>query len=262
MTAEARWAEALAAWAIPQEILDAAPESPWGFPPALFAGLAEQTVAGERERGPSHRRAVEALPEGGSVLDVGAGGGAGSLPLVPPAGLVVAVDESADMLEAFARLAEGLGVRHREVHGRWPDAAAAAPDADVVVCHHVFYNVPDLPPFVAALTEHARRRVVVELSEEHPQSWLNDLWRHFHGIERPTSPTASDAMAVLTGMGLSVEREMSERRSFWDGADRAEMVAFARRRLCVGPERDAEIDALLGPPRTRHMVTLWWDPEP
>ena len=36
MTAVERWREQLERWAIPPEILAAAPESPWGFPTELF----------------------------------------------------------------------------------------------------------------------------------------------------------------------------------------------------------------------------------
>ncbi len=39
-----RWAENLASWSIPQEILDRAPEPPWGFPTALFTRAAEQAL--------------------------------------------------------------------------------------------------------------------------------------------------------------------------------------------------------------------------
>ena len=58
------------------------------------------------------------------MLDVGAGGGAASLPLCPPAASVTAVDQSPGMLAAFAKLAEQQGVDHREVEGLWPDVAA------------------------------------------------------------------------------------------------------------------------------------------
>jgi hypothetical protein len=37
MTAAEQWADELAAWRIDPAILAAAPESPYGFPPALFA---------------------------------------------------------------------------------------------------------------------------------------------------------------------------------------------------------------------------------
>ena len=108
--ASARWSRQLASWAIPESVLAAAPESPWGFPPGLFARSAGRALA-DPEFTPSRRRATEAIPRGGSVLDVGAGGGAASLPLTPPAGVLIAVDESQAMLDVFAQGAECCGVR-------------------------------------------------------------------------------------------------------------------------------------------------------
>lgn len=211
---------------------------------------------------PSRARALEAIPEGGTVLDVGAGGGRASIPLSPPAGLVVAVDSSAELLAAFREAAALEGVPHRTVEGAWPDVAGEVDVADVVVCHNVFYNIADLVPFARALTDHARRRVVVELTVNHPASNLNDAWRALHGVERPTKPTAEDAVAVLEEMGLDVTWEESERRLAPESRPRSEVIASARRRLCVGPERDAEIDALLGDgsaPALRRILTIWWD---
>jgi SAM-dependent methyltransferase len=257
-----QWAEDLAAWEIPKAILDAAPESPWGFPPALFAREAAERAASPGTAGPSRDRAAEALAGEGSVLDVGSGGGAASLALVPLADLLVAVDQSEELLRSFSEAADRRGVVHHEVQGTWPDVAAEVDAADVVVCHHVLYNVADLVPFVMALTDHARRRVVVELTVQHPQVALNHLWQALHGLERPNGPTAQDARAVLVEAGLNIHAEEWERPSLWAGVERAERVAFARRRLCVGPERDAEIDALLGPDHEgplRRAVTLWWD---
>ncbi len=69
-------------------------------------------------------------------------------------------------------------------------------------------------------------------------------------------------MAVFEEMGLDIGVEMFERPSLWVGIDRAELVAFVRRRLCVGADRDAEIDVLLAehpPPDVRSLVTVWWD---
>ncbi|HEX2041645.1 MAG TPA: class I SAM-dependent methyltransferase [Acidimicrobiales bacterium] len=256
--AAARWADELAAWAIPDEILAAAPESPWGFPPALFQPADPEAVPDT----PSRRRAVEALGEGGSVLDVGSGAGAASLALVPPANAIVAVDESPDMLAALAAAAAQRGVPHEGHAGRWPDVASSVPRADVVVCHHVFYNVPDLADFALALDDHARRRVVVELTAAHPLTPHAPLWRHFHGIERPDGPTAELAVAVLQEAGLAVTAEpfASPPRPH---RDRAEWVAFVRRRLCLPPERDAELDVLLPSDparmRPRQVVTVWWN---
>ena len=259
----ARWAEALSAWDIPQQIVDAAPEGPPGrFPPAIFAWTPERAAAEGPIQTPSRRRALEALGEAGTVLDVGAGGGRASLPLAPPATRIVAADPSAELLAAFADAAEREEIPYRTVEGHWPEVAADVEPEDVVVCHNVFYIVRDLVPFVQALTDHARRRVVIELTVEHPASNLNEAWRVLHGIERPTSPTADDAIVVLQEMGLDVEWEEFDRRLPPAGRNRAEVVAFARRRLCVGPEHDAEIEAILGPDLerpVRRAVTVWWN---
>jgi len=139
--AERHWADQLAAWAIPDHILAAAPESPWAFPPAIFTGPDPAAAAS-----PSRRRSLEELPDGGTVLDVGVGGGAAGLGLAPPAGRIVGVDESADRLAAFITRAGEAGVTAEAVRGRWPDVSVALAPADVVVCHHVFYTSPTWPP--------------------------------------------------------------------------------------------------------------------
>ena len=256
-----RWAQTLGRWEIPEEILAAAPQPPWGFPPELFSASAAAALA-EEAPSPSQRRASEAIPDGGVVLDVGVGGGAASLPLAPPAALLVGVDESEDMLDSFRAAARDRGVAHQVILGRWPGVAGSAPVADVVVCHHVAYNVSQLGPFLLALDRRARRRAVVEVTEKHPLAVLNPLWRALHGVERPEGPTAADALAVAREAGLGARVESFERASRWAEARPEAVVAFARRRLCVGPERDGEIAGLLGTtdwrsPRT--MVTLWWD---
>ena len=250
-----RWREELAAWAIPPEILAAAPESPYGFPAGMFGAPPEPTDT------PSHRRAREAMPVGGTVLDVGCGGGAGAFGVVPPAAVAVGVDSAAHMLLAFAAAAEARGVEHRELLGEWPAIAAEAGTADVVVAHHVTYNVPELVPFAAALNAAARARVVIEMTDVHPWVPTNDLWLRFHDLPRPHGPTAALCAEVLREAGYDVRAETWQRPA--RRTDRAATVAFIRRRLCVPAERDPEVDAALPPdyeftPRT--VVTLTWDP--
>jgi SAM-dependent methyltransferase len=207
---------------------------------------------------PSQLRALEALPEGGSVLDVGCGAGAACMPLAPPASRLTGMDESADMLAAFARRCDELGVAHDQIEGRWPDSAARAGPADVVVCHHVLYNVPDIVPFLTELTAHATRRVVVEVTRTHPLAWMSPLWHRLHGLDRPAGPTADDIAAVLGELGIEpgIERRRDRERVTWDD----QRVAFVRRRLCVGPERDEEIARFVeaNGPESRELVTMWW----
>jgi SAM-dependent methyltransferase len=250
-----RWRDQLGAWAIPEEILAAAPESPWGFPVGLFRARARR--AGDRPATPSNREAARFLPPGGTVLDVGAGAGAASLPLAGAAGKLVGVDESPGMVASFLAAAAAAGVPAEGVEGRWPEVADRVAAADVVVCHHVLYNVAELAPFVDALTGHARRRVVVELTERHPLVGLGPLWRRFHGLDRPAGPTADDAQAALGALGLRVARrdwEATDRLGF-DDFD--ELVGFTRRRLCLPADRDPEVAEALLAAGTRQVDGVW-----
>jgi SAM-dependent methyltransferase len=211
---------------------------------------------------PSRRVALEAVAGGGSVVDVGCGAGAGSLPLVPPATALTAIDSSAEMLRAFAADAATRSVPYGLVEGRWPDVAGLVAPADLVVCHHVLYNVPDLVGFVLALTAHARRRVVVELTERHPLTELGPLWRRFHDLERPAGPDAGLAVEVIAGTGVSVRQERWERPRVTVAA--ADRVTLTRQRLCLIADRDGEVAAALeelGPPAPRQVRTLWWPGE-
>ena len=252
MTAADRWRDELAGWAIPDEILARAPEPPWGFPTELFAAPPDPVDT------PSRDRALEALPAGGSVMDVGCGGGAGGLALVPPATLVVGVDESEQMLASFARSAAEHGVEHRAVHGRWPDVADEAGVTDVVVCHHVLYNVAELEPFVRALTAAARQRVVVELTATHPMTTSAPLWKHFHNLDRPDGPGAALALEAIRDLGIDAQVEHWSRPSRI--VDRSVYVRMNRRRLCLPVDAEPEVDRVMAPTDVpRDVVTIWWD---
>ena len=272
MTAVDRWATELGRWAIPPEIVAAAPESPYGFPTALFRTRGER--AGAADVTPTTERALEALLEGGTVLDVGCGGGATSLPLAGRAGSLVGVDAQEDMLEGFRANARAAGVRATTVHGRWPEAADEIEPADVAIAGHVLYNVPDLGPFVRASARCAHRRVVFELTDRHPLHWMNDLWVRFHDLARPEGPSAEDAREAIAELGFrpSIERWAAPPRA-GGFEDRAGAVALLRRRLCLSPDRDGELEEALGPRLQRRdglwsagpvedqpLATVWFDP--
>lgn len=270
MSATRRWRDLLPHWGIPEAILATAPESPWTFPPELYARRAE--TARRLPDSAALRIARQAVPDGGSVLDVGVGGGAASLPLAPPARRIVGVDRSRDLLDRFSASARTIGVEPLAVEGAWPDVAADVERCDVAVCAHVLYNVPELEPFVVALDEHAGRRVVIEITAVHPLAWMSDLWMRFHRLRRPDGPTADDAERALSDLGLDVRREDETRTSRSTGfAMREDAVASIRRRLCLRSDRDGEITDALGDrlaerdglwsagPAEQRVVALWWD---
>ena len=264
-----RWREDLSAWAIPDHITAGAAESPWVLPRQVFARRADRLR--RDPGGPSFELAWEALGPAGTVVDVGAGAGAACLPLAARTTALTAVDADREMLGLLAGRAREAGLAARTVHGRWPDVAAQVPPADVVTCHHVVFNVPDLGPFLEALTAHARRRVVVETAAVHPLTSLNPLWLRFHGLKRPERPTADDTLAILAAMGHNPRHTEWSRPAEADYRSMAELVEVTRRRLCLPPGRAGEVEAALvelgispGQPRDlgssgRNVVTIWWE---
>jgi SAM-dependent methyltransferase len=257
-----RWRNELLAWAIPDEIASRAEDPPWAVPHDVFVRRADRRR--HAPTGPSYERAWEALEAPGSVLDVGAGAGAASLPLAPRATSLTAVDVERGLLDVLATSAAEVGLPAQIVEGRWPDVAAEVAKADVVTCHHVLYNVADLRPFVTELTAHARRRVVAEVTHRHPMTWLRPLWQHFHGLPRPAGPTAQELIAALDELGVASRYEEWQRPSEVEYSSFAAMVDMTRRRLCLPRSREEEVAEALrvhgldGDGSTRKLVTIWW----
>jgi SAM-dependent methyltransferase len=266
-----QWREDLAAWAIPEHITASVTDSPWVLPAQVFARRADKVSA--EPSGPSFERAWAALDPAGSVLDVGSGPGAACLPLLPRATSLTAVDEAGPMLAMLADRAEARGRKVTCVTGRWPDVGPLVAVADVVTCHHVLYNVPDIDAFVAALTTHARRIVVVEVTSVHPLTSLSPLWRMFHGLRRPDRPTGADLIALLRALGLRLGYQEWSRPGGAEYSTFAELVDVTRRRLCLPPDRADELGQALvaagvDPARPedlgssgRQVLTIWWEGE-
>lgn len=259
------WKEQLASWAIPERILARAEVPPWSHDPATFA--VDDSLD---PNDPVHEMARELLPlSGGSVLDVGCGGGRSSIPLVPRAASIVAIDESPAMLARFAQAAHDVGVRHTEVQGRFPDVVRRAEASghpldpcDVVVCHHVLFNVADLEPFVVSLTAMARLGVVVVIPRRHPLTAWNPAWKHFWNLERPNGPTSDDAVAVVRALGFDPEVVVVPRPALARHAqDPQSLASSACRRLCLSSDREAEVAQWLAanPPEfMREVVVVRW----
>jgi hypothetical protein len=254
-----QWADMLARWAIPERLLTAAARSPYFFDPAVFTVAADASLA-RTEDTPSDAVAREALSPGDTVLDVGVGAGAASLRL--DAVHITGVDPSGALLRAFQDRATRRGTEATAVEGRWPDVAPLVPVATVAVCHHVVYNVPDLAGFATALSQHAERRVVIELTAVHPMAWMAPYWEAVHGLTQPDRPIARDAAAVLGVLGFDVHEVRWNRAVQMMGETGEDQVARIARRLCLPDERLDELRQLVAatpPPQTRDVVTLWWD---
>lgn len=99
----------------------------------------------------------------------------------------------------------------------------------------------------------------------------NELWLRFHPVARPSGPTAVGLLAILPEPGLRARQTEWTRTGDADYANFGELVEVTRRRLCLPPERAAEVrDALIDlgtdPDRPedlgssgRDLVTIWWE---
>ena len=249
------WREKLEAWAIPQEILNQAPESPWIHPPVLFQ------IPQMIEMTPSHEKALEALPENGTILDVGCGGGLAAFAMGKRAAKVIGVDHQNEMLEMFTENARARKIDSEVYLGFWPEVSVKVEKADVTVAHHVVYNVRDIIPFLSAMNLHANKRVVIEMPQHHPLSNLNAAWKYFWNLDRPLKPTPKDLVNVLAEMGIAAHLK-SWAAPVRAGQELDELIEFTRIRLCLDKSRDDEIKSFLEAhpqPTARDLATIWWD---
>jgi SAM-dependent methyltransferase len=264
--AAARWGRMLEAWALPEELLAAAEESPYGWPEAVLACMRRERDAGEDT--PTLSVVRELIPGGGSLLDVGAGTGRLAVPLAREGYAVTAVEPAGPMLADLTAAAVGLPVEI--VEGRWPDAAPSVRHCDLALSAHVVYDVADIGPFVSTLHA-AADAVVIECGADHPRTALAPLYRALHGLDRPVGPTVDDLAAVVeevTGAAPAVVRWEARRPMRFSGRDEA--LALYRRRLALPAARSAELEKLLGPrlhadggewvvdEGARRTATLWW----
>ena len=250
------WSDQLAGWAIPSEILAQAPTSPWIHPVELF----EVSAHANQPASLSAELALAALPDGGSVLDVGCGGGRGAMALAHKANRLIGVDQQAEMLKKFAETAEERKVEHFEFFGDWSAIAPSVPRADVAIAHHVIYNVSDLEGFARAMNSHANKRVVLEAPVRHPLSNLEDLWLHFWNLVQPTGPTAQDALEAIREAGYEAQIGYFE-DSARNSLSLDKQVEFTRVRLCLPASRDAELRTILldRVDQPRKLAAIWWD---
>ena len=144
---------------------------------------------------------LELTPEGGSVLDVGGGAGRFAVALAARRGAAVTVvDPSRSMLEQLeASMAEVEGANVRGMSAEWE--LAQVESADMVLCSHVVYGVPDIRPFLQKLHDHARRRVIVVSFVDSPQAGVAPLWEPVYGEARVNLPALPELMNVLWEMG-------------------------------------------------------------
>ena len=247
VTAAAHWREQLEAWALPEELLATAEESPYGWSQELWKRRSD--VAADGEPPDTVRIVTDLMPRHGTLLDIGVGRGRASLPIAVSGRFrLIGVDESLEMLTGFTEDARRRSVHVETIEGRWPDVAPNTPIGDVAMAANVAYNVADIVPFVQAMIDHAAVAVVLEVTGSHPWAHLAPLYREVHDLDRPDGPTADDLVAVIAEMTgeepvlHSWERQGHVWYESWD-----ELLDHYGRRLVVPKAERPDLRRILEP---------------
>lgn len=267
-----RWRRLLNDWALPDELLDAVPDSPYGWSAELWR---RREHLARQQGGDSPTAAVVRghLGEAGSLLDVGAGTGRVSLLHAAEGNTLTAVEQNPDLAAGLQRRATELNLAVDLIEGSWPEVAGSVAVHDVVLCAHVVYDTQDIEPFLSALHDRARRGVVIELTPDHPWSALTPYYQALHGIDRPDGPTYLDFVEVVEQVcdaPPDVEVWTRPGQVWFESWD--EILAHYCKRLVLPRRRREELRALLAPETTvddgrlfvgnrdRTIVTISWGP--
>jgi SAM-dependent methyltransferase len=257
-------------WVIPQDLLDAAPQSPYGWPATLWKRRAAAALASRWET-PTLATIARLAGPAGAVLDIGAGTGGASLPLAQSGRQITAVEPNETMLEGLEAASAGLPVTI--IEGRWPEASERVAPHEVAMCAHVVFDVAEVGPFLSAMTEKAKAGVVVEMTERHPWVHLGRYYRALHNLERPIGPTWEDLAAVVhevIGVDPAVEHWHRPDDLWFETVE--EILELYGRRLLIDQERWGELRDLLEPEivsgpdgfqvstETGDLVTMSWRP--
>ena len=159
---------------------------------------------------------------------------------------LVAVEPSSSMGEVLRQQASECAIENVSlVESTWEKAEVEA--ADLVLCVHVLYVVPEIEAFVRKLEAHARERVLVVLYRAPPQSQTYPLWKKIHREERLGLPSLPEFQEVLSQLGIDAQLDMLPAlppRGFDDHQQALEQLS-RRLYLAAGTPQMASLEAML-----------------
>jgi SAM-dependent methyltransferase len=203
-------------------------------------------MKGEAADDDTVERLAELVSSGGTVLDVGAGGGRLAIPLAGLCDRVTAVEPSEAMREQLEATTTAWGVSNiKLVAGRWEEVEVEP--HDLVICAHVVYTVSDIEGFVKKLTAHARETVALVVFQRPAMAGYLPLWPKVHGEERISLPTLPEIEQLLPQMGIEYRKIPLQERISKPFKDHEQALNECLTRLFVAPgsEKSAKLSEAL-----------------
>ena len=194
-----------------------------------------------REPEPQLAAALRLVEAADDVVEVGGGAGRIGLPLALKAQSLRNVEPSAGMREQFGIAVREHGIRNAEViPSFWPLPEPL--QADVALTVDVTYFISDIAPFLRALHETARRRVMILTWTVPPPNVNAALFEAAFGEAEAPSPGWQELLAVLWECGIVPDMQVFAQPFEWPEVlptDDAEAVQFAMQELALGDHPQA-----------------------
>ena len=133
-----------------------------------------------------------------SLIDVGAGTGRHAGPMAARMEWVTAVEPS-EAMRSHIPVLPNLTV----IASNWEDADPAP--ADLVICNHVLYPIPEPVPFIEKMERSALERVFICMRDQPNRHPAELLRQELTGAARAREPRFQDLFNLLRWMGIAPE---------------------------------------------------------
>jgi len=179
-----------------------------------------------------------------TVLEIGAGTGAFTIPLARQVKEVTVVEPSAEMCKYLRSKAEGLA-NICIVNKRWEDVDFEKIGwHDMALGAHSLYSIVDIDTALKKMASAAKRQLCFIIGAS-PVSFYEDTWQRFKENKYRPSPSFIHLYHVLYQLGLfaNVEMVQTARNQVYLNLEQA--VKRWQSRLHLGPEMEDELRVYL-----------------
>lgn len=217
---------------------------------------------------PIFREVLHHTGEARTVLDIGAGIGRFTVPLVRAGCRVMAVEPSREMRKQLEKIIalQDVSESVRIVPEAWPRDSSLQAEVALAAFVIQFSNRPI--EFVRAMEASATKRCVLAVHVDSMFGVLNDLWPQFHPDRKaPQMLVFADIYPMLLQAGITANVEIMERQQKSRFRDQGTALAMLAGRLEIQQDETAkarlqtwieeEWDSLIKPRRMRSAVISW-----
>ena len=195
-----------------------------------------------REPEPQLSAALRYIEPDDEILEIGGGAGRIGLPMALQAKSLTNVEPSAAMREQFAIAISEHGISNASaVASAWPPSGPVS--ADVVLTVDVTYFITDIEPFIRAMHESARRRVLILTWTVPPPNVNAELYRIAFGESQAPSPGFRELLPVIWDLGIVPDVHVLDQPFIWPEqlpTTDEEAVQFAAEELAAFDQLEAE----------------------